>query len=90
MYKLKLSEKGVRVLEVSLGPNEKIPSHSHPDHVVYALGDGKISITEQGKESKTMDVKAGDAMYMPAQTHQAQNMGDKPIKMLVVEMPASR
>jgi quercetin dioxygenase-like cupin family protein len=90
IYKLKLSEKGVRVFEVSFKPNQKIATHSHPDHVVYALTDGKIMITEEGKEGQTTELKAGETMYLPAQTHHAQNMTDKPLKVLVVELPTGR
>ena len=89
IYKLKLSEKGVRVFEVSFKPKQKIAPHSHPDHIVYALTNGQITITEEGKEGKTMDVKAGDAMYLPAQTHHAEN-GNKALKLLVVELPRQR
>ena len=88
IYKVKLNEKGVRVLEVSFEPGQKIGTHSHPDHVVYALTAGTISITEEGKETKTMDVKPGDTMYLPAQTHHAQNMGKNQLKLVVVELPA--
>ena len=86
-YKLKLSEKGVRVFEVTFKPGQKIPTHSHPDHVVYALTAGTILITEIGKEGKTMNLKPGDTMLIPAQKHHAQNMGKKPLKVVVVELP---
>lgn len=88
IYKQKLSEKGVRVFEVTFEPGQKIGTHSHPDHVVYAMTAGTISITEVGKEAKTMDVKPGDAMLLPAQTHHAQNMGKTQLKLVVVELPA--
>ncbi len=90
IYKEKLSEKGVRVFEVTFQPGQKIGTHSHPDHVVYALTDGKITITETGKEGKTEDVKAGDVMYIPAQTHHAQNVGTMTLKLVVVELPEKK
>jgi quercetin dioxygenase-like cupin family protein len=90
IYKQKLSEKGVRVFEVSFEPGQKIGTHSHPDHVVYVMTAGTISITEVGKEAKTMDVKPGDAMFFPAQTHHAQNTGKTQLKLVVVELPAKQ
>ena len=90
IYKLKLDEKGARVLEVTLEPGQKIGTHSHPDHVVYAITAGTITITEEGKEGKTVDVKPGDSMYFPAQTHHAQNMGKAQLKLVVVELPAKQ
>ena len=87
VYKVKLEEKGVRLFEVSFEPGQKIATHSHPDHVVYAITSGQITITEVGKDAKTMDVKAGDAMYLPAQTHHAQNTGKTSLKLVVVELP---
>ena len=86
-YKMKLDEKGVRVLEVSLAPGDKIPTHSHPDHVGYALTAGTLTITETGKEPQKIDLKVGDAMFLPAQTHQGENTGKTTLKLVVVELP---
>lgn len=44
MYKLLHENDRIRVLEVTFKPGSKIPKHSHPDHMVYALTAGKLKI----------------------------------------------
>lgn len=84
--KVVLENENVRVIQIELAPGESTPWHSHPNHVAYALTDGKIEITDKGKAPVAMDIKAGDALYIPAVTHMAKNLGTSPIKMVVTEL----
>ncbi|UOK41918.1 MULTISPECIES: cupin domain-containing protein [Flavobacterium] len=84
--KVVLDNDNVRVIQIELAPGESTPWHSHPNHVAYALTDGKIEITDKGKAPVAMDIKAGDALYIPAVTHMAKNLGTSPIKMVVTEI----
>lgn len=80
----------VRVMEVIFPPGAIAAWHSHPNHSIYAVTGGKIEITEKGKKTVAMDIKAGTAMYMPAVTHMAKNTGMSTMKLIVTEMkPAS-
>lgn len=80
----------VRVMEVIFPPGATAAWHSHPNHSIYAVTGGKIEITEKGKKTVAMDIKAGTAMYMPAVTHMAKNTGMSTMKLIVTEMkPAS-
>ncbi len=87
VYKKVLVENDkVRVLEVVFSPGAKTDWHSHPNHVIYAETSGKIEITDKGKPAKMMDIVAGTAMYMPAVTHMAKNVGTTTIKLIVTEL----
>jgi quercetin dioxygenase-like cupin family protein len=75
----------VRVLEVTFAKGVKIPAHSHPDHAVYVLTPGEIEITTDGKPQK-MELTAGQAVFIPAQTHAAKNTGKTAFKLVVFEL----
>jgi len=84
--KVVLDNENVRVIQVEFAPGEVAPWHQHPNHVVYVLAGGKIEITNKGKEAMVMDLNEGDAMYMPAVTHMAKNVGTTTIRLLVTEI----
>ncbi len=86
VYKFLFENDRVRVFEISFEAGEEIGVHSHPDHVVYVMTDGKLAITEVDKEPMEADLKAGQVMYLPAQTHSAINIGETQIKAVVVEI----
>ena len=75
----------VRVLEVVFKPNDKAIMHHHPEHVVYVLKGGKMTLTSEGKTS-IMDLKTGQAIFLNAQNHEAQNIGSSVLDLLVVEL----
>jgi beta-alanine degradation protein BauB len=89
--KVLLDNEQVRVLQVEFAPGEVAAWHQHPNHVVYALTDGKLEITDKGKPANVLDIKAGDAMYLAAVTHTAKNVGTTPLKLIVTELkPAAK
>jgi len=75
----------VRVLGTMFKPNDKAAMHSHPDHVVYVLKGGKLKLTSSGK-TDVLDLKAGQAMFLKAQSHEAENIGKTDVDLLVVEL----
>lgn len=85
VYSLKTEDTDMRVMEVTFTLGQKIAMHEHPKHVVYVVNGGKLMIHEEGKEPATMDLKAGDTVVIPAQKHEAQNMGKTKIKLVVTE-----
>jgi beta-alanine degradation protein BauB len=84
--KVLLDNAQVRVLQVEFAPGEVAAWHQHPDHVVYALTDGKLEITDKGKPASVLDIKAGDTMYLAAVTHMAKNLGTTTVKLVVTEL----
>jgi len=81
-----LDNEKVRVMAVEFAPGETTAWHQHPNHVVYAITDGKLEITDKGKLPSTIDIKAGTAMYLPAVTHMAKNVGTTTVKLVVTEL----
>ncbi len=75
----------MRVTEVAFQPGEGAPMHSHPDHIIYVRNGGKLSVTSDGK-TDTWDLKDGEALFMNAQSHEVQNIGDTAIDLIVVEL----
>ena len=88
--KVLLENDQVRVLYVEYKAGETTPWHSHPNHVVYALTDGKIEITDKDKPANVIELKAGEAVFMPAVTHMVKNMGSTTLKLVVTEMKPTK
>ncbi|HXG08090.1 MAG TPA: hypothetical protein VNI77_12280 [Nitrososphaera sp.] len=76
----------VRVIRVQFGPQEKGVMHEHPNSVVIFLTDfvGRFTFPD----GKTVDRtgKAGQAIWAPAVKHQFDNIGDKPLEGIQVEL----
>jgi beta-alanine degradation protein BauB len=76
----------VRILKVHYGPHEKSVMHSHPAAVAVFLTDGKIHFTLSDGKTTDSTVKAGDAVYTPAQVHLPENVGDNGMELILVEL----
>ncbi len=85
VYKFKMENDRVRVLNPTFKPGDKAVMHHHPDHVVYVLAAGKMKLTSMGK-TDVLDLKAGDAIFINAQSHEAENIGQTTLDLLVVEL----
>jgi quercetin dioxygenase-like cupin family protein len=86
MYKLLHENDRIRVMEVSFKPGSKIAKHSHPDHMVYALSAGKLKIQKPDGSAMDADIKVGDILWIPAETHWAENTGTTDVRLLVTEL----
>jgi len=84
--KVVLDNEKVRVIQVEFAPGDVAAWHSHPNHVVYILAGGKIEITNKGEKPVISELKAGEAMYMPAVTHMAKNVGTTTLKLVITEI----
>ena len=76
----------VRVLEVNYAPGTTHEMHSHPDHVIYALGDAKVRMTGEDGKSAEVEIKKGGTRWQPAVTHKTENIGTTPISVVLVEL----
>jgi len=85
VYKLKMENERVRVFEVTFKPGDKAAMHHHPDHVVYVLMGGKMRLTSMGK-TDVLDLADGDAIFLKAQLHEAENIGQSTLELIVVEL----
>lgn len=85
VYKLKMENNHVRVFDVIFKVGDKALMHYHPDHVIYIIEGGKMKLTSQGK-TDILELKDGAALFLNAQSHEAENVGQSRIKLLVVEL----
>ena len=76
----------VNVSEVTFAPGAVATWHSHPQYTVYAVTDVKMKVEMKEKETIVVDVKAGQAMWSPAVTHQTTNVGKKSFTVIVTEI----
>jgi quercetin dioxygenase-like cupin family protein len=86
VYTLVMENEKVRVLDLRLGKGAKAAMHYHPDHVVYVLADGKVKITTPDGKGMDIDLKVGQAIWMAAGQHAAENVGKTEAHSLVVEL----
>ena len=84
--KVLLDNDQVRVIQVETAPGQETSWHSHPNYVMYALTDGKLETTEKGKPATVLNFKAGEALFMPAVTHMAKNVGTTTVKLVLTEL----
>lgn len=84
--KILIDNDKVRVIEIEIAVGQVVPWHSHPNHVGYALSDVRLEITEKGKDPVIADLKAGEAMYIPAVTHTGKNIGTNTARLLITEI----
>jgi quercetin dioxygenase-like cupin family protein len=85
-YKVVSENDRVRVLKFHYGPHEKSVMHSHPALVATFLTDGHAKFTMPDGTSQVRDMKAGDSLWMDAETHLPENLGDAPMDGVLVEM----
>ncbi len=72
LNKVLFENERVRVYEVNGKAGDKIPTHSHPDHVLYFVTDAKVKITDAAGKSDTLEGKAGTAIWGAATTHSSE------------------
>jgi quercetin dioxygenase-like cupin family protein len=86
VYKLVMDNERVRVFDVRFKPGQKAVMHSHPDHVVYVLSDYTLDLKLPDGSSQKVPLKAGQAIFMGAGPHAAENIGKTEGHALVVEL----
>lgn len=89
-YRVVLENEMVRVLEYTArGPGMGVcgaGKHSHPDHVTVTLTPAKTKVTNSDGSTSIYDLKAGEALWEPASTHLAENIGGSGTKMMLIEI----
>lgn len=88
-YKLVLDNPTVRVFRVGGAAGNKVPMHSHPDHLAIALSPAKVQITPRGGKPETLDMASESASYVPAGDHESSNVGSTRLDAIVVELKAA-
>jgi quercetin dioxygenase-like cupin family protein len=87
-YKVEFENNEVRILRINYGPGEKSVMHVHPESVAVFLTDQKAMFTTPDGKSTEVNAKAGEVKNIPAGPHLPQNVGDKPMELILVELKA--
>jgi quercetin dioxygenase-like cupin family protein len=86
-YSELMKNKNVRVLELNLKPGQNMPMHTHPnDHLVYAMTDTKLRLTNDKGKTSTVNLKKGSIVWLKAESHSVVNIGKTTSHNLVVEV----
>jgi len=78
----------VRILKVHYGPHEKSVMHSHPDAVAVFLTDVHAKFNTPDGKFTEQNGKSGDSLFTPAGVHLPENLSDKPMDAIVIELKA--
>lgn len=84
-YKVIFENERVRILEYRDKPGTKTEAHHHPDSVLLMLSDFRRRLTV-GNDAREVSVKAGQAVWSPAQVHVGENIGTTDSHVVFVEL----
>lgn len=76
----------VRVLRVRYGPREKSVMHGHPALVAVFLTENRGRFTFPDGRTEERTWKAGESMVMPPENHLPENLSDKPLEVVLIEL----
>src|SRR5258708_39206642 len=85
-YKAEFQNSRVRIVRAHYGPHEKSVMHSHPDLVAIFQTDGRVKFTYPGGKTEERETKAGTALFTPAVTHLPENLTDREMEVILVEL----
>lgn len=88
VYKVRLDNAWVRVLEVTGKAGQKAAMHKHPGYVVYSLADGSVKFTDAKGATADSNMKSGETMWRDAESHASVVVSD--IHVLLFELKRSK
>jgi hypothetical protein len=84
-YSVLFENERVRVLEYHDVPGDRTLEHEHPDSVMVTLSSFGRRLTS-GDRSMELELPAGAARWLPAQTHYGENIGGTETRAIFVEL----
>jgi quercetin dioxygenase-like cupin family protein len=87
-YRVVFENDRVRVLEYNDLPGDRTTPHQHPESVMYTLSSFRRRLVS-GDAQRDVELQAGSAGWLPAQTHHGENIGDTPTRAIFVELKDS-
>ena len=85
-YKVEFENDQVRVLRITYGPGEKSVMHSHGGSVAIYLTESTARMTFPDGTSQKLNADFGTAEWAEAGEHLPQNVGDKSVELVIVEL----
>ena len=86
LHKVVLDNERVRVLDTMLKANDQIPMHSHPENVIYVVKGGKVRFVDLKGTPTDRELKDGECVMRPAETHAVQNTGSGELRVITIEL----
>jgi quercetin dioxygenase-like cupin family protein len=84
-YRLLWENDFVRVLEYTDEPGTRTTAHDHPNSVMVTLSSFRRRLSAGGREFET-ELPFGAAVWLPAQRHFGENIGETPTHTVLVEL----
>jgi len=84
-YRVLFENERVRVLEYRDEPGDETTPHRHPDSVMVTLSGFRRRLSS-GDRAFDAVLDAGEARWLPAQTHSGENTGATPTRAIFVEL----
>jgi beta-alanine degradation protein BauB len=85
-YQTVMENKKVRVLRYQDEVSAKTHQHSHPDSMLYAASDFRRRLIFPDGTVKEREFKQGDIMWVPAQIHVGENIGNTATEVILIEI----
>ena len=84
-YRVLFENEHVRVLEYTDVPGDRTTPHVHPNSVMVTLTDFQRRLITPAGE-RDVELKANQAVWLPAQRHAGENTGNTPTHNILVEL----
>ena len=85
-YTVEFENDRMRVLRVKYGPQEKSVMHGHPASLAIFLTENRARFTFPGGKTEERSWTAGQTMFISAEEHLPENLTDKPLELVLVEL----
>lgn len=85
-HKIIFENDQIRMLKVTVKPGDTVPMHKNPENINYILQSGTLRFTNP--DGSTVDVNLTDGQVIPApeSSHAVENIGDREVQTLCVEL----
>ena len=87
-YKVEFENSQVRVLRINYGSHEKSVMHYHPAGQVVYVTEAHVKFTLPDGKTQESHGKAGETTWALAGKHLPENLSDKPLEGILVELKA--
>jgi hypothetical protein len=86
-FTLALENSQVRVLRLKLGPHQSAPMHEYTlGHLVVCFSDQNVRVTSSEGKAADAQHKVGDFNWSGPSQQKVENLSDKPLETVIVEL----
>jgi quercetin dioxygenase-like cupin family protein len=84
--KVRLQNEQIRVLDIRVEPGGKLPTQSHPAHILVAFRPCKIKFGLPNGKTVEAEMKAQEVVWSGPVTHSVENVGSSECHVLNIEL----